>query len=223
MPGQRAPSAGVTRVERFRDRAEAGRLVAARLSGLGLTDPVVLGLPRGGVPVAAEIAAVLGVPFDVIAARKVGLPGQEELGIAAVAEGLPQPVLSSAGRQIGADVAGLGEPAERARAELARRADRYRGGRPLPDVTGRDVVLADDGLATGVTAEAALRALRPRHLRRLVLAVPVCPADTRARLAALADEVVCVAAPADFTAVGEWYDDFAQLTDDDVLRLLGRR
>ena len=207
---------------RFRDRADAGRRVAALLGGLGLEDPVVLGLPRGGVPIAAEIAAALGVPFDVLAARKVGLPGQEELGIAAVAEGLPEPVLSPAGEALGTGLAGMEGLAERARAELSRRADRYRGGRPLPEVAGRDVVVADDGLATGVTAEAALSALRPRHPRRLVLAVPVCPADTRARLAAVADDVVCVIAPSDFTAVGEWYDDFAQLTDDDVLRLLGR-
>jgi putative phosphoribosyl transferase len=207
---------------RFRDRADAGRRVAARLDGLGLEDPVVLGLPRGGVPIAAEIAAALGVPFDVFAARKVGLPGQEELGIAAVAEGLPELVLSPAGEALGADLAVLDVLAERARAELSRRADRYRGGQPLPEVAGRDVVVADDGLATGVTAEAALRALRLRGPRRLVLAVPVCPADTRARLATVADEIVCVIAPWDFTAVGEWYDDFAQLTDDDVLRLLGR-
>jgi putative phosphoribosyl transferase len=207
---------------RFRDRADAGRREAARLGALGLEDPVVLGLPRGGVPIAAEIAAALDVPFDVFAARKVGLPGQEELGIAAVAEGLPEPVLSPAGEALGASLADLDVLAGRARAELSRRADRYRGGRPLPDVAGRDVVVADDGLATGVTAEAALRALRLRDPRRLVLAVPVCPADTRARLAAVADDIVCVITRSDFTAVGEWYDDFAQLTDDDVLRLLKR-
>lgn len=209
-------------MKRFRNRTEAGRRVAARLDGLGLEDPVVLGLPRGGVPVAAEIAAALGVPFDVLVARKVGLPGQEELGIAAVAEGLPEPVLSPAGDELGIGLGGLGGPEERARAELARRAARYRGGRPLPEVRGRDVVVADDGLATGVTAEAALRALRPRCPRRLILAVPVCPADTRARLAAVADDVVCVVAADSFVAVGEWYDDFAQLTDEDVTRLLGR-
>lgn len=206
---------------RFRDRTEAGRRLAERVVELGLRDPVVLGLPRGGIPVAAEVAAALGAPWDVFVARKVGTPGHEELGIGAVAEGLDAPVVSDAARALGVTPEDLRVLAERAAAETARRVERYRGDRPLPPIEARDVVLVDDGLATGVTAEAALRALRSRRPRRLVLAVPVCPANTAARLRGLAHDVVCVAAPANFMAVGEWYDDFAQLTDSEVLDLLG--
>ncbi len=205
---------------RFRDRADAGRHLAERLREVPLTSPVVLGLPRGGIPVAAEVARALGAPLEVFVARKVGTPGHEELGIGAVAEGLDEPVVSDTARQLGvsgADMRALAEPAHR---ELCRRVALYRGNRPLPELTGRNVVLVDDGLATGVTAEAALRALRRWRPGRLVLAVPVCARETAARIANVADEVVCVEAPAHFYAVGEWYEDFSQTTDQEVLNLL---
>jgi putative phosphoribosyl transferase len=207
---------------RFRDRADAGQQLAERLRGARLVAPIVLGLPRGGIPVAAEVAAALGAPLDVFVARKVGTPGHEELGIGAVAEGLEEPVVSDVARQLGISAADLRTLADRAQDELRRRVALYRGGRSLPPLIGRDVIVVDDGLATGVTAEAALRALRRWRPSRLVLAVPVCARETAARLAGVADEVVCVETPAQFYAVGEWYQDFSQTTDEEVLDLLER-
>lgn len=200
---------------RFRDRDDAGERLADAVvtAGLDLVDPVVLALPRGGVPVAAAVARRLGAPLDVFVARKVGAPGRPELGIGAVAEG---------GATVGV---GPDEPAAAlARAELARRVEAYRGDRSLPALAGRDVVLVDDGLATGVTAEAAILGVRrcqPRP-RRVILAVPVGAPDTVARLGApgLAHEVVCVHSPWNLRAVGEWYDDFTQTSDEEVRRLL---
>lgn len=209
----------------FRDRSDGGRQLARRLGSLGLDSPVVLGLPRGGVPVAAEVAAELGAPLEVFVARKIGMPGHEELGIGAVAEGLDEAVVSDAARQTGVSTLDLQALAQRARGEIERQVSLYRGDRPLPRLTARDVVLVDDGLATGVTAEAALRALRTRRPSRLVLAIPACARETAARLAEMADDVVCVEAPTHFFAVGQWYLDFSPTTDDEVLHLLahGRR
>ena len=202
-------------MERFRDRAAAGRLLAERVRALGLDDPLVLALPRGGVPVAYEVALALDAPLDVIVARKVGAPGHAEYGIGAVAEGGGVVVSDDAWLAGG----GWERLVAAERAELERRVRRYRGDRPLPDVAGRDVVLVDDGLATGVTAEAALAALRDKGPRRLVLAVPVTSRQAAARLAALA-EVTYVSAPEPFRAVGEWYETFGQTTDEEVLALL---
>lgn len=205
---------------RFRDRAEAGRRLAEIIVGLGLSDPVVLGLPRGGVPVAAEVVARVGGTLDVFVARKVGAPGHEELGIGAIAEGSDEVVLSAAAAATGIDRERIEALADRTGEELARRVRAYRGERRLPDIAGRDVVVVDDGLATGVTAEAALRALSSRGPRRLILAVPVAAQEALDRLGEIADHVVCVAAPAEFYAVGQWYDDFPQLTDEEVIELL---
>jgi putative phosphoribosyl transferase len=206
----------------FRDRVDAGRRLAQRLAAMELDSPVVLALPRGGVPVAAEIAAELGAPMEVFVARKVGAPGHEELGIGAVAEGLDGIVVSDTARRLGIGDRELQGLAERAHRELDRRVALYRGDRPLPALTGHSVVLVDDGLATGVTAEAALRSLRLTGPARLILAVPVCAPDTATRLGAVADEVVCAEAPAQFFAVGQWYQNFSQTTDDEVLDLLER-
>lgn len=205
---------------RFRDRRDAGRRLAGCVAELELTAPLVLALPRGGVPVAAEVAARLGAPWEVFVAAKIGTPGHEELGIGALAEGGEDPVVSDAARRAGVSPADLDALARPVREELARRVRTYRGQRALPEMAGRDVVLVDDGLATGVTAEAALVSLRARQPRRLILAVPVCADPTARRLTGLADEVVCAERPADFFAVGQWYDDFRQTTDEEVMDLL---
>jgi putative phosphoribosyl transferase len=205
---------------RFRDRADAGRRLAAELATRDFLSPVVLALPRGGVPVAAAVAATLNAPLDVFVAGKIGAPGRPELGIGAVAEGSADLVVSDAGRHLGVATTQLAELAAPVREEVRRRAEKYRAGRSLPDITGRDVVLVDDGLATGVTAEAAINALRDRGPCRVILAVPVgAPASVR-RLAAVADDVVCVVMPQGFAAVGEWYDRFDQTSDAEVVAAL---
>ncbi|MBV9382860.1 MAG: phosphoribosyltransferase [Streptosporangiaceae bacterium] len=204
----------------FPDRRAAGRLLGDRLKNLGTERTVVLALPRGGVAVAREVADNLGAPLDVLVTRKVGYPPQPELGVGAIAEG-GEPVyddelLSKLALRPG-DLAGV---VQRERAELARRVQVYRGGRPPPGVAGRDVILVDDGLATGVTARAALRALRASGAARTVLAVPVSPRQTADAMRAEADEVVTLVTPRRFRSVGEWYASFGQLTDADVLELL---
>lgn len=207
---------------RFRNRADAGEQLAERVLALALPDPVVLALPRGGVPVAAEVARALGAPLEVFVARKIGAPGHEELGVGAIAEGLPEPVVSDVAWRLGLSEADLARPVELAREELARRVAAYRGDRPLPPLAGRDVILVDDGLATGVTAEAAMRALRLQSPRTLHLAVPVCSPESLARFTDLASAVVYVIAPRDLSAVGQAYEDFTQTSDEEVMRLLGR-
>lgn len=208
-------------MERFQNRTDAGRRLAGRLLELDLPGPiVVLALPRGGVPVAAEIAPALRAPLEVFVARKIGAPGHEEFGIGAVAEGSDEIVVTDNARRVGVGPADMQQLAEHARRELQRRVQAYRPRRELPALTGRTVVLVDDGLATGVTAEAALRSLRRAGPGRLLLAVPVCAVATRDRLAAFADEVVCVAAPDNFHAVGQCYADFRQTSDEEVLDLL---
>jgi putative phosphoribosyl transferase len=206
----------------FLDRRDAGRRLADRVRGLDLHDVLVLALPRGGVPVAFEVATALGAPLEVFVARKVGAPGHPERGIGAVAEGGGQVVDRSALRPLGLSNDQFGELAVAEMRELDRRVQHYRRGRVLPDLAPRDVVLVDDGLATGVTAEAAMRALRNRHPRRLVLAAPVCAPGTAARLRVVADEVVCVLEPEPFFAVGRWYRDFRPTDDAEVLALLDR-
>lgn len=206
----------------FRNRHDAGQRLAAALVTEGLDHPVVLALPRGGVPVAYEVAVALGAPLDVFVARKVGAPGHPEFGIGAVAEGGFQVVDRRAVDGLGVSDAQFAELARRERHELGRRVRAYRADRALPELSGRDVVLVDDGLATGVTAEAALGALRARGPRRLVLAVPACAPDTAQRLRDIADAVVCVVAPESFSAVGQWYERFDQTSDAEVLDLLAR-
>lgn len=205
---------------RFHDRRDAGRRLGERLKDEALADPIVLALPRGGVPVGHEVARALGAPLEVFVARKVGAPHLPEYGIGAVAEGGGGVMDGWAVRAFGLSRRDFDRLAEAERAELERRVGRYRHGRPLPSLRGRTVVLVDDGLATGVTAEAALLALREAQPRRLVLAVPVCAPDTVARLRGVADDVVCLHAPEGFAAVGQWYERFGQTTDEEVEDLL---
>lgn len=208
----------------FRDREQAGRELGEHLRVLQekgtLPDPVVLALPRGGVAVAREVARALEAPLDVLVVRKIGAPFQEEYGIGAIAGDDPPLFDKRALDRLGLSEASLAEVIERERKELRRREERYRQGRPAPRLRGRTVILVDDGLATGSTARAALRAVRRQAPERLILAVPVCAPRGADSMREEADEVVCLYRPSSFMAVGEWYEDFAQLTDDDVLQAL---
>ncbi|HEV8174799.1 MAG TPA: phosphoribosyltransferase family protein [Actinoplanes sp.] len=209
----------------FADRNAAGRAlaetVARHVGHIGVErQPLVLALPRGGVPVAARVAETIGAELDLIIARKIGAPGRPELGVGAIAEDGPAVFDKETLRQLGLDEADLAATVERERAELARRSRQYRGDRPVPDTTGRIVVVVDDGVATGVTARAALRWLRQRPARALILAAPVCSREADHALAADADVVICLERPLRFDAVSKWYSDFAQLTDADVARVL---
>lgn len=203
---------------RFTDRRDAGRRLAPRVAALNLTDPVVLALPRGGVPVAAPIAEHLSAPLEVFVARKVGLPEQPEFGIGAIAEGLAEPVVYADAPRIRERT--WRELTAQAQTELDRRVARYRGERALPPLAGTDVVLVDDGLATGVTAEAAVRGVRTYSPSRVVLAVPVAAPDTAERLSDQVDDLVALLMPRHFQAVGLWYEDYRQTEDDEVLALL---
>jgi putative phosphoribosyl transferase len=210
-------------LRRFRDRREAGRLLAEKLTAFaGRSDVLVLALPRGGVPVAFEVAQALQAPLDVFLVRKLGVPGQEELAMGAVSTGgvrvLNEPVV--VGLRIPAEVIET-VTAVRQR-ELAARERVYRGDRPPPDVRSRTVILVDDGLATGATMRAAVAGLRRQEPARVVVAVPIAAAETCAELQAEADEVICALTPRPFHSVGLWYQDFTQTTDDEVRDLLAR-
>jgi putative phosphoribosyl transferase len=204
----------------FRDRRDAGRRLADELARRTWHAPLVLGLPRGGVPVAYEVARTLDAPLDVIVARKLGTPGHPELGIGAIAEGGAHYVDRRAQRALGITDAALGQVEAAETVELERRVARYRGDRPLPDLTERQVILVDDGLATGVTARAALRALADRAPRSTTLAVPVAAGETVDELVRAGLDVVCLDQPPDFYAVGAWFQHFNETSDREVLRLL---
>ena len=206
----------------FEDLADAGRQLAHLLDPSTLHDPLVLALARGGVPVAEQVALALDAPLDVLVVRKVGHPAQHELGIGAVVEGSRDVVLGEVADRLGIDPDQVRALAEPEHEEVLRRVRLYRGDRPLPEVRDRELVLVDDGVATGVTAEAALRALRARGARRLVLAVGVAAFDTVERMVDLADDVVCVTVPRDLGAVGAWYTDFTPPTEDEVRATLAR-
>lgn len=204
----------------FRDRTHAGRRLAGRLAHLAVDDPVVIALPRGGVPVAREVAESLGAPLDVLVVRKLGAPGQPELAVGAIAEGGAQVRDTDLIRRLGVLQREVDAVVDRERQELTRRIRRYRGGVEPIDVSGRTVVLVDDGLATGSTARAAVAVLRQRGAARIVVAVPVAPPSAVAAMLDLADVVVCVEVPARFRGVGEFYADFSQVTDAEVVSIL---
>jgi putative phosphoribosyl transferase len=204
----------------FRDRREAGRRLAERLSGLRASAPLVLGLPRGGVPVAFEVAKALGAPLDVLVVRKLGVPFQPELGMGAVGEDGVRVLNPDVLRQAGVTESQLAAVEARERAEVEERAVRLRRGRPAIPLEGRTVVIVDDGLATGGTARAAVHVARARRADRVILAVPVAPPETVAALRRDADDVVAVETPEPFFAIGGWYSDFSPTSDDEVVELL---
>ena len=207
----------------FENRADAGRRLAEQLVGyVGEPDVLVLGLPRGGVPVAYEVAAALEAPLDVFVVRKLGVPGHEELAMGAIATGGVRVLNEEVVRGLGIGDEVLDAVAAREAEELARREALYRGDRPPPEVDGKVVILVDDGLATGSTMRAAVAALRQQGPSRIVVAVPVAAAQTCDVLAREADDVVCALTPEPFYAVGLWYADFSQTSDDEVHELLQR-
>lgn len=207
---------------RFRDRSEAGRLLAEALKDRVEPPCVVLALPRGGVPVGLEIARALGCPLDLVMVRKIGAPGQPELALGAVANG-EHPVLvvnEDVRRMTGASDAYLESRKEKELAEIARRKARYLAGRAPAPVEGRTAIVVDDGIATGATMLAALRAVRRKGPKKVILAVPVAPPDSLARLSGEADETVCLHTSEWFMAVGQFYDDFRQIDDEEVVAAL---
>src|SRR5438128_3900759 len=207
----------------FLNRAEAGRLLAEKLEKYaGRDDVIVLGLPRGGVPVAYEVAKRLGAPLDVFNARKLGVPGFEELAAGAIASGGVRVLNEDVVRAIPHSEEAIEAVTTRETAELERREQIYREGRPAPELRNRVVILVDDGLATGATMRAAVKALRQRGVAKIVVAVPVGPPDTCREFEDEADEVVCASEPEFFQAVGQYYEDFSQTSDDDVRELLAR-
>lgn len=208
---------------RFSDRAEAGRILAGRLQRYAnRSDVVVLGLPRGGVPVAFEVAQALAAPLDVFVVRKLGVPGQEELAMGAIASGGTQVLNDDVIETMGIPEWVIQEAVHQQQVELERREQFYRGDRPLIDVRGKTVILIDDGLATGASMRAAIRALRRQQPAAIVVAVPVAAAATCQDLRSEVDDVICAIAPDVFYAVGLWYQDFSQTTDEQVRDLLSR-
>lgn len=207
---------------RFRDRTEAGRRLAAALSGYRDRRPVVLALPRGGVPVAAEVAKALGAPLDIMLVRKIGAPGQPEVALGAVADG-HRPIIVRNEAVIsatGATLLEFDEICARETAEIERRHQRYLGNRAPTDLRGRTAIVVDDGIATGATMRAALQAVRSRRPAGLVLAVPAAPPSTLDSLHGEADAVICLTSPDWFGSVGEFYDDFRQVSDQEVVDIL---
>ena len=206
----------------FEDRQDAGRRLADRLSGYRDERPVVFALPRGGVPVGYEVARALGAPLDVLVARKLGAPGQPEFGIGAVAPGGVRVLNVDVVQRLGIPEDYVERVTRRETEEVERRLEHFRGQRPEPEIRDRTAILVDDGLATGVTARAAIKALRLREPRRLVLAVPVCAAQTARLISDEVDELVCLECPSDLGAIGFWYRDFSQVPDEEVIELLDR-
>jgi predicted phosphoribosyltransferase len=208
---------------RFRNRLEAGRILAERLSAYAKRpDVVVLALPRGGVPVGYEVARALDAPLDLFLVRKLGVPGHEEYALGAIATGGVRVINEDLVRALRLSPEVIDTIAAREQQELERRERLYRADRPPADVRGRTVILVDDGLATGSTMRAAVQALRKQGAARIVVAVPIAAPDTCDALRAEVDDIVCAATPEPFRAVGLWYEDFSQTTDDEVRDWLAR-
>jgi len=207
----------------FRDRKDAGEKLAEELSHYaGREDVLVLGLPRGGVPVAFEVAKALDAPLDVFLVRKLGAPGQRELAVGAIASGGVRVLNTEVVRMMRLSQQAIEQIAAREQQELERRERAYRGDRPRPEVQGQTVVLVDDGLATGASMRAAVTALREREPGRIVVAVPTAAPETCADFEDEVDEVVCATTPQPFFGVGAWYADFSQTTDEEVRELLSK-
>jgi predicted phosphoribosyltransferase len=204
----------------FNDRADAGRQLAGKLASYKDSGAQVLALPRGGVPVAFEVARALHAPLDVFVVRKLGVPGHVELAMGAIASGGVRVLNEDTLAELRIDDATLHAVTQAELAELQRRENAYRGGLPAPDVSGRPVILIDDGLATGASMYAAVLALRARSPSKIIVAVPVAPADTCANIARYVDEMICAATPDPFGGVGAWYGDFRQVSDDEVRAML---
>ena len=204
----------------FEDRKDAGRQLAERLARYGDENPIILALPRGGVPVGYEIARALQAPLDIFIARKLGAPGRRELGIGAVAQGGVRVLNERIVQALGVREEYIERVTAKETAEIERRLRLLRGDRPEPEVRGRTVILVDDGLATGVTAWAAILALSWQAPRRLVLAVPVCASQTIETIRSEVDELICLKVPSDLMAIGFWYLNFEQVPDEEVIKLL---
>jgi putative phosphoribosyl transferase len=210
-------------VTQFRDRTEAGQLLASTLMRYAnRNDVLVLGLPRGGVQVAYEIARALNAPLDVMVVRKLGVPGEEELALGAIGPGGTRVLNADVIRMLGIPDSAIEAVARQEQQELERRMRRYRGSRPPPDMRGRVVILVDDGIATGATMRAAIAAVRQQQPARIIVAAPVAAAETCAALRKEVHEVICLLEPEVFWGVGVWYQHFPQLTDDEVQALLER-
>ncbi len=209
---------------KFRDRHEAGKMLAKRLTAYAnCQDLLVLGLPRGGVPVADEIATSLNAPLDICLVRKLGVPNHEELAMGAIASGGVRVLNYDVVDSLGIDSSTIDEVAAKELQELQRRDRAYRGNRPLPEIKNQTVILVDDGIATGSTMRAAIAIIQQQQPQYLVVAVPVAPPITCEQLQAEVDEVVCLVMPESLYAIGLWYQDFSQTTDAEVRNLLARQ
>lgn len=207
----------------FKNRTEAGRLLASKLVAFrGRSDLLVLALPRGGVPVAFEVADALHSPLDIFVVRKLGVPGQEELAFGAIATGGVRVINDDVARSMHLSPEQIEATVVREQAELARRERSYRGHRPIPNPTARTIILVDDGLATGATMLAASRALRQENPSKIVVAVPVAAPAVCEEFRSEVDEIICAITPEPFYAVGLWYEDFSQITDEEVRHFLDR-
>lgn len=201
----------------FENRQEAGKKLAAELFKYRSENPYVLAVPRGGVPIGFEVAEVLHAPLDVIIVRKIGLSGNREFGIGAIAEGGVKVLDNTTLEVLGIDEEEIKDTLTLEEKELNRRVEVYRGGKPLPNLKGRTAILVDDGMATGITARAAIESVKKLKPQKIVLAMPACALDTIESFKKQVDEVFCLATPSEFMAVGVWYKDFTQISDEEVV------